>query len=80
MPSPIVLPELGAGSGEVRVSGWLVERGDAVEAGDRVVEVLLRGITFVVSVSESGILSHVDKERGALVSPGDLLGWIETVE
>lgn len=80
MSSPIVLPELGAGGEEVRVCGWLVERGDAVEAGDRVVEVVLRGITFDVSASESGVLGRVEKERDELVEPGDLLGWIETAQ
>lgn len=48
MKTPLTLPDLGAGDEELRVSCWLVDLGDAVDEGDRVIEILLDGITFDV--------------------------------
>jgi len=77
MATPIVLPDLGTGDEEVRVSCWLVDPGDEVETGDRVVEVLIKGITFDVSAPVSGILSKIEKSLDARIVTGDILGWIE---
>jgi pyruvate/2-oxoglutarate dehydrogenase complex dihydrolipoamide acyltransferase (E2) component len=74
---PILLPELGAGRDVVRVSCWLVDLGDNVEEGDRVVEVIVPGVTFDVSAPISGILSRIEKLPDAPVASGDVLGWIE---
>jgi pyruvate/2-oxoglutarate dehydrogenase complex dihydrolipoamide acyltransferase (E2) component len=76
MPSPVVLPILGTET-EIRVSSWLVDLGDHVEAGDRIVEVLMRGITFDVSASVAGILTEIVKPLDSVVRAGDTLGWIE---
>ena len=73
---PIVLPDLGTET-EIRISSWLVDLGDHVEAGDRVAEVLMRGITFDVSASAAGILTVIVKPLDAVVRAGDTLGWIE---
>lgn len=73
----ITVPELGSEEQPIRVSTWLVEPGTAVLEGDRVVELLLAGITFDVSAPASGALSRVDKVEQTLVEPGDVLGWID---
>ena len=88
MPIAIILPELGTEyelapgeqtGGKVRVSAWLVDLGDSVETGERIVEVLVRGMTFDVAAPASGILSGILKPLDAVVTTGDTLGWIESV-
>ena len=77
MQLPILLPELGVDGELVRINGWLVDLGDFIEAGDRVVEVVVRGISFDVSAPRAGILTMIQKRTAATVTPGDILGWIE---
>ena len=74
---PIELPNLGTGDETVCVSCWLVDPGEMVIAGDRVVEVLIKGITFDVAAPVSGILSRIEKSLDTRIVPGDILGWIE---
>ena len=78
MTTPIELPDLGAGDEAVCVSCWLVDPGEMVVAGDRVVEVLIKGITFDVSAPVSGIVSRIEKSPDTRIVPGDILGWIES--
>lgn len=73
---PVRLPELGADE-PVRISCWLVEAGDAVDAGDRLVELLVSGMTFDVPAPAAGVLQRIEKGFDAVVQTGDVLGWIE---
>lgn len=75
---PITLPDLGAGEQLIRVSTWLTQIGEDVAAGDAVVEVLLRGITFDVDAPSSGRLRRIGRFENDVVETGDTLGWIET--
>ena len=77
---PITVPELGSGSESVRVSAWLVEVGQTVIAGDRVVEVLVPGVTCDIEAARTGELVEVTRPVDAVVAPGDVLGWIATDE
>ncbi len=74
---PITLPDLGAGEQLVRVSTWLTQIGEEVAAGDAVVEVQLRGITFDVEATSSGRLRRIGRFENDVVVTGDTLGWIE---
>ncbi|MGE3316361.1 MAG: lipoyl domain-containing protein [Planctomycetaceae bacterium] len=76
MATPIILPDLGSRSSKVRVSCWLADPGDRIEEGDRVVEVLVPGVTFDVSAPTSGTLTKIEKLPDAVVATGDILGWI----
>ncbi len=75
---PVNLPDLGAGDEELRVSCWLVDLGDSVDAGDRIVEILCDGITFDVTAEHSGTVARIERHLDAVVHAGDVLGWIET--
>ncbi|MBQ18609.1 MAG: biotin attachment protein [Planctomycetaceae bacterium] len=77
MATPIRLPQIGAGSAELSVSCWLVDIGELVDKGDRVIELLTAGMTFDVSAPVSGRLSRVDKPLDSPVTVGDILGWID---
>ena len=74
---PIITPEIGAEEQAVRLSCWLVDVGDPVNSGDRIVELVLNGITFDISAEVSGILSQIDVYADSEVQPGLKLGEIE---
>jgi pyruvate/2-oxoglutarate dehydrogenase complex dihydrolipoamide acyltransferase (E2) component len=75
--SDIVVPELGARPTEpIVVSCWLVDVGDEVIEGDRVVELLLGEITFDVASPATGRLERIAVEVDDPVRPGDVLGTI----
>jgi pyruvate/2-oxoglutarate dehydrogenase complex dihydrolipoamide acyltransferase (E2) component len=80
MPTPLTLPDLGVGDEELRVSCWLVDLGDAVDEGDRVIEILMDGITFDVLAERSGTLTRIERPLDSVVRTGDVLGWLETTE
>ena len=73
---PIRLPDLGLDEAPARISTWLTEPGESVLAGDRVVEVLVPGMTFDVAAPASGTLASVVKPVDSLVFAGDILGMI----
>ena len=74
----IPAPPLGADDETVRVSAWLVEPGDVITTGNRLVELLVSGITFDVSVDVEGVLERIEKPIGTAVVVEDTLGWIRT--
>lgn len=77
---PIKTPEIGAGALPVQVSSWLVETGEYVFEGDRIVELMVPGITFDVAAPADGRLIRIEKFSGAIVKPGDILGQLMTPE
>lgn len=76
MTVPIQLPDLQANGETVRVSSWFVEPGDEVCEGHRIVEVLLRGITFDVPSPANGVLTAITTTVDTPIQPGDVLGWV----
>lgn len=72
----ITVPELGA-TDPPRVSAWLVDIGETVRAGDRIVELLLPGITIDIPAPVSGRLVETTMALNAIVAPGQKLGLIE---
>lgn len=77
---PLLVPELGTSAGELRLSTWLVSLGEEVIAGDRMVEVLIPGMTFDISAPISGRLARQEKQADMPLVTGDRLGWIEPLE
>jgi len=80
MRTPIILPELGEGDEELRVSCWLADLGDPVDAGDRLVEILFDGVTIDIASEHTGILTRIESSMDAVVRSGDVLGWLESAE
>lgn len=74
----ILVPDLGVGADSVRVSAWLVDVGQTVVAGDRVVELLMPGITFDIAAERTGELLAISRHVDEIVSAGEILGWIAT--
>jgi 2-oxoglutarate dehydrogenase E2 component (dihydrolipoamide succinyltransferase) len=75
---PITVPELGlAPTSPLLVSCWLVDIGEAVVEGDRIVELQSNEITIDVASPATGRLSKIEMGRSKKVRVGDTLGWIE---
>ena len=72
----IKVPPLGESIVEATVSRWLKKEGDAVAAGETLVELETDKITVEVPALEAGILSTRLKQEGDVVSVGATLGEI----
>jgi pyruvate/2-oxoglutarate dehydrogenase complex dihydrolipoamide acyltransferase (E2) component len=77
---PIVVPDLGIRDVPVVVSLWLVARGERVEAGDRVVELLADGVTVDLEAPVAGRLGRLLVEEDDPVAAGDVIGEILPAE
>jgi pyruvate/2-oxoglutarate dehydrogenase complex dihydrolipoamide acyltransferase (E2) component len=75
MRTPIQLPELGAAS--VVLTAWFADLGEAVYAGDRLVEVCLDGATFDVSCPATGLLVEKLALPEDPLTAGQVLGIVE---
>ncbi len=70
------VPDLGS-IGPIHLSLWLVEEGEAVQAGDRVVELLAGPATYDLASPVTGRLRECLIDENQEVQPGQTLGWIE---
>jgi 2-oxoglutarate dehydrogenase E2 component (dihydrolipoamide succinyltransferase) len=72
----ILVPPLGESIVEATVSRWLKMEGDAVAAGDTLVELETDKITVEVPALAAGVLSARAKQEGDVVGVGEVLGEI----
>jgi 2-oxoglutarate dehydrogenase E2 component (dihydrolipoamide succinyltransferase) len=77
MPVNIVVPEVGESIVDARVAKWLRKEGDAVAAGDPLVELETDKIDVEVSAPQAGVLRTIARQDGADVKVGEVLGTIE---
>ena len=70
----IKVPPLGESIVEATVSRWLKKEGEAVAAGDTLVELDTDKITVEVPALAAGVLSKQAVKEGAVVNVGDVLG------
>lgn len=77
MVTPILVPAVGCANQKLIVSLWLARAGEPIIAGDRVVELLIPGITFDVEAPCSGMIASCECPSGTEVQEGKVLGWIE---
>jgi 2-oxoglutarate dehydrogenase E2 component (dihydrolipoamide succinyltransferase) len=73
----IMVPEVGESIVDARVAKWLKHEGDAVEAGEAVVELETDKIDLEVSAPRKGVLKSIAHGDGADVKIGDVLGVID---
>lgn len=72
----ILLPSLGTATDEATVLHWLKAEGEAVGAGESLVEVALEKTVHVLTAGQPGGLSRILAPAGAIVPAGEPLGWI----
>lgn len=75
MLQPIVVPELNVPS--IVLSVWYVKPGEKVYVGDRLVELLLGSATFDVTATEAGKLAEQCVWADEVLTPGQLLGYLQ---
>ena len=73
----IVVPEVGESIVDARVAKWLKKEGDAVAAGDPLVELETDKIDLEVAAPQAGVIGRIDHKDGADVKVGDVLGTID---
>src|SRR5207248_6535060 len=74
---PIKVPPLGESIVEATVSRWQKKEGDAVAAGDTLVELETDKITVEVPALKPGVLSKRAKNEGDVVHVDDVLGELD---
>ena len=67
-----------SGNEIVRISGWLIDEGDLVIAGDLVVELLIPGLTIDIIADTTGRLTEILRPVDSAVQVGDVIGWLES--
>jgi 2-oxoglutarate dehydrogenase E2 component (dihydrolipoamide succinyltransferase) len=77
MSTNIVVPELGESVVEARIAKWLKKEGDAVNAGDALVELETEKIDLEVSADRAGVLGSIKHAEGADVKVGEVLATLE---
>jgi 2-oxoglutarate dehydrogenase E2 component (dihydrolipoamide succinyltransferase) len=77
MSSNILVPEVGESIVDARVAKWLRKEGDAVAAGDPLVELETDKIDVEVSAPHAGVLSRIDRKDGEDVKVGEVLGILD---
>jgi 2-oxoglutarate dehydrogenase E2 component (dihydrolipoamide succinyltransferase) len=73
----IVVPQLGESVIEARIARWLKKQGDAVAAGEPLVELETDKIDLEVNADSAGVLTRIDRHDGDDVKVGEVLGVIE---
>jgi 2-oxoglutarate dehydrogenase E2 component (dihydrolipoamide succinyltransferase) len=76
MPVNIVVPEVGESIVDARVAKWLKKAGDAVAAGEPVVELETDKVDVEVAAPRAGVIATIAHGDGADVKIGDVLGTI----
>ena len=71
------VPVLGESVVEATIGAWLKHEGDAVEAGEPLVQLETDKVNVDVSADQSGQLSGIAVKEGDTVHPGDVLATIE---
>src|SRR5580765_1393465 len=74
---PIKVPPLGESIVEATVSRWLKKEGDAVAAGDTLVDLETDKITVEVPALKPGVLTKRAKAEGEVVHVDDVLGELD---
>ena len=77
MATTIVVPELGESIVEATVVRWLKKEGEAVAAGDPLVELETEKVNVEVGAEAAGVLATIGRKAGEDVKVGDVLGVIE---
>ena len=72
----INVPELGESVADATVGRWLKGEGDAVSAGEALVELETDKINFEVEAEQDGVLESIAKGEGDTVNVGEVIGTI----
>src|SRR5437870_11095937 len=77
MPVEVRVPVLGESVVEATVGAWLKHEGEAVEAGDSLVQLETDKVNVDVAADQAGVLGKISRQEGESVHPGDVLAVID---
>lgn len=77
MATQIKVPDMGESVVEATVARWMKNEGDAVKAGEAVVELETDKVNLEVAADKDGVLSRIEHPAGDDVKIGDVLAVIE---
>jgi 2-oxoglutarate dehydrogenase E2 component (dihydrolipoamide succinyltransferase) len=76
MPTEIKVPELGESIIEATIARWIKQEGEAIAAGEAVVELETDKVNVEVSAPRAGTLQGITHATGDTVAVGDVLAFI----
>ncbi|HKT38835.1 MAG TPA: biotin/lipoyl-containing protein [Ktedonobacterales bacterium] len=76
MPTEITVPQLGESIVEATVGQWRKQEGDAVAAGEPLVELETDKVNIEVSAPDDGVLTSILKHEGDTVAVGETLARV----
>src|ERR671929_759364 len=71
------VPTLGESVVEATVGTWLKQEGEAVEAGEPLVQLETEKVNVDVAADQAGVLGKIASPEGQTVHPGDVLAILE---
>lgn len=74
--TPIRAPDLGLAM-PAKLCGWRMEPGDEMSRGETVAEIVAGGVLYDVAAGVAGRLAMINRDVNAVVSPGEVIGWID---
>ncbi len=74
----ITVPDLGESVVEATIAAWLKKEGEAVKAGEAVVELETDKVNLEVSAESDGVLVKIERSEGTDVTVGDVLGVLDS--
>ncbi|HXH65535.1 MAG TPA: biotin/lipoyl-containing protein, partial [Mariprofundaceae bacterium] len=74
----IKVPALGESETEATLVSWLKQKGDAIDVDEVIAEVESDKITMEITAFEAGVLREVRRQAGETVTPGEVIGVIDT--
>ena len=77
MPTEIKVPELGESVVDAMVGTWLKKEGEAVTAGETLVELETDKVNVEIAAEESGVLQKILKAEGDTVEVGEVIANVE---
>jgi 2-oxoglutarate dehydrogenase E2 component (dihydrolipoamide succinyltransferase) len=73
----IRVPSLGESIVEATISQWLKQEGDAVAAGEPLLEIETDKVNLEIPAEQAGVLVSIAKAEGETVTIGDVLGIVD---
>lgn len=77
MPTEIKVPELGESVVDAMVGTWLKKEGEAVSAGETLVELETDKVNVEIAAEETGVLQKILKAEGDTVEVGEVIANVE---
>ncbi len=76
MDVPLIMPQLGTEIEEAQLDEWLVEVGDAVEAGEPLVVITTPKLTMELESPAAGVMKEIRIEADELAPVGAILAMV----